>query len=240
MESLKDTLFIVIPAYNEEKNIKKVIDDWYSVLQNANANSRMVVADKGSTDKTHEILLALKLKYPQLEVYDTKYKEHGPKLIALYKYAIKKQADYIFQTDSDGQTNCKEFAQFWKLKRDYDGIFGSRVKREDGRGRIFVEFVVCKLLKLYFNVKVNDANAPFRLMKAEVLNNYINMLPEDFNIPNIMITTYFEYYHHNNKFIDISFKPRKKGKNSVNYFQIFKVGAKAIKDFYILRKKMKM
>ena len=28
-----DKLFIVIPAYNEEKNIRKVINDWYKVVE---------------------------------------------------------------------------------------------------------------------------------------------------------------------------------------------------------------
>lgn len=40
----------------------------------------------------------------------------------LYNYAIKMGVDYIFQTDSDGQTNASEFEKFWEMRNDYDAI----------------------------------------------------------------------------------------------------------------------
>ena len=36
MMKLHDTLYIVIPACNEERNIKSVIDEWYSVIDSIN------------------------------------------------------------------------------------------------------------------------------------------------------------------------------------------------------------
>lgn len=97
-----NTLYIVMPAYNEEENIRDVVTSWYPKLELAGANSRLVVADSGSSDKTHEILVEMKNEYPQLEILEGTDRQHGPKVIALYDYAIKNGADYIFQTDSDG------------------------------------------------------------------------------------------------------------------------------------------
>ncbi len=57
-----------------------------------------------------------------------------------------------------------------------------------------MENVVCFLLRMIFGVRVSDANAPYRLMKSELVARYIGKLPADFNIPNIMFTTYFVYY----------------------------------------------
>ena len=48
-----NTLYIVMPAYNEEENIGDVVASWYPKLELAGANSRLVVADSGSSDKTH-------------------------------------------------------------------------------------------------------------------------------------------------------------------------------------------
>ena len=76
----------------------------------------------------------------------------------------------------------------------YDAIIGSRAVRGDGKSRKFVENVVCFLLRMIFGVKVSDANAPYRLMKSSLVAKYIDKLPEDFNIPNIMFTTYFVHY----------------------------------------------
>ena len=77
------------------------------------------------------------------------------------------------------------------------------------------------------------------MMKAELVGKYIGKLPADFNLPNIMFTTYFVYYKHKVLFLPISFKPRRKGKNSINPKKIIKIGWKAVGDFIRLRKDMK-
>lgn len=235
-----DVLYIVMPAYNEEANILGVVDSWYGILEGKSPDSRLVIADAGSKDATHNILLKYQKAHPQLEILENTDRQHGPKVIALYDYAIKNHADYIFQTDSDGQTNPKEFNAFWEERRDYDGIFGNRTVRGDGKARAFVEKVVCFLLKLYFKVKVPDANAPFRLMKTSVVAKYLYKLDSDYNLPNIMMTTYFSYYKERTNFREISFKPRRAGKNSVNIPRIIKIGWKALGDFRRLKEEMKV
>lgn len=85
-----ESLYIVMPAYNEEDNIENVVKMWYPILEGKAENSRIVVADYGSKDRTHEILETLKAsKYPKLEILNTTNQFHGPKVIALYDYAIK-------------------------------------------------------------------------------------------------------------------------------------------------------
>ncbi|MCR5129762.1 MAG: glycosyltransferase family 2 protein [Lachnospiraceae bacterium] len=233
-----DKLYIVMPAYNEEENIREVVKSWYACLEGKDAGSRLVVADSGSSDLTHKYLKSMQRELPQLEILTDTQKQHGPKLMALYRYAIEQGADYIFQTDSDGQTLPQEFPAFWDKREKYDVVLANRPVRGDGKARAIVEKVVCILLKLYFGVSVQDANAPFRLMKAEVLKKYIDRLPDDYNIPNIMFTTYFAYYKERIKFIDITFRPRKAGKNSINLGKIFAIGWKALGDFHRFKKEM--
>lgn len=234
-----NSIYVVMPAYNEEENIEAVVKQWYPVLLGKDEKSRLVIADSGSSDRTHEILQSLQEEYPKLEIFTDCDKQHGPKLIALYGHAIANEIDYIFQTDSDGQTNPDEFNAFWDERNLYDGIFGNRTVRGDGKSRAMVERVVCMLVKLFFGVKVPDANAPFRLMRTETVKKYLNRLPKDYNIPNIMMTTYFVKYHERVCFKEISFKPRQGGVNSINLKKIFKIGRKALKDFSNFRKDMK-
>lgn len=89
MERENETLYIVMPAYNEEANIEEVIRAWYPMLNGKNEASRLVIADSGSTDDTHNILMRLKSEMPKLEILDNTGKQHGPKLIALYRYAVR-------------------------------------------------------------------------------------------------------------------------------------------------------
>ena len=233
-----DTLFLVMPAYNEAENIRGVVEAWYPLLAGKSEASRLVIADSGSTDGTHQILEELQKKCPKLEILSDTGKQHGPKVIALYAYAIRRGADYIFQTDSDGQTNPAEFAAFWEQRAAYEAVIGNRSVRGDGQSRAFVEQVVCMLLRLYFKVSVPDANAPFRLMRADLVQKYLDRLPYDYNLPNIMLTAYFVHDRHRVRFEEITFRPRTAGVNSVNIPKIVKIGWKALGDFRRLKKTM--
>lgn len=235
-----DSLYIVMPAYNEEENIERVVKQWYPILKGKAENSRLVIADNGSTDRTREILLNMRNRegYSKIEILEETDRYHGPKVIALYDYAIKNSVDYIFQTDSDGQTNPDEFAAFWEKRRSYDGIFGNRKIRGDGKSRKFVEKVVCFLLRIYFGINVPDANAPFRLMKTDIVKKYLYKMPVGYNLPNIMLVVYYAYYGENMLFQEISFKPRQAGTNSINISRIIQIGWNALRDFAEFKQKM--
>lgn len=234
-----DSLYVVMPAYNEEETIEEVVKQWYPILEGKAENSRLIIADSGSADKTHQILQDLQKEYPQLEILGDTLKQHGPKLIAMYKHARDNHIDYVFQTDSDGQTNPAEFEEFWNMRTEYDAILGHRKVRGDGKSRAFVEKVVCFLLRLYFGVRVPDANAPFRLMKVDTVSKYIDRFEPDYNLPNIMLTTFFAHYKEKLAFREVSFKPRQGGVNSINIPKIVKIGWKALKDFKKFKKGMK-
>ena len=117
-----DRLYIVIPAYNEEENIEQVIRDWHPVVErhSAEGTSRLVVIDDGSKDGTYKILQEYQKKYPLLEAVTKPNAGHGATVLFGYHYALEHGADYVFQTDSDGQTLPEEFEPFWKQREQYD------------------------------------------------------------------------------------------------------------------------
>lgn len=233
-----EKLYIVIPAYNEEANIERVIKDWYPIIEkhNGNGESRLVIINDGSKDNTYNIMCQYQKQYPMFSALTKPNGGHGSTVLFGYRYAITNGADYVFQTDSDGQTNPAEFEEFWDNRELYDAVIGSRPTREDGFSRKFVEKTLLLILRMTFGVKIPDSNAPFRLMKRELVQKYIGKMPEDFNLPNVMLTTYFAYFHENVKFINITFKPRQAGKNSINLKKIMKIGWKAVSDFRMLKK----
>ncbi len=173
---------------------------------------------------------------PKLQILTNTDKEHGPKLIALYDYAIKNNADYIFQTDSDGQTDSEEIDDFWKSRNEYSAIFGKRKKQKDGFIRLLSEKILYFLLFLYVDVRIPDANAPFRLMRTSVLKKYLYRIHKNYSLPSIILTTYFCQVGEKIIFKNISFKKRKYGINSINILKILKIGLISLKGFYIFRK----
>lgn len=233
-----EKLYIIVPAYNEAENIRQLIDDWYPIVEKHNGDgaSRLVIINDGSRDNTYEIMQEYAKNRPLLLPLTKPNGGHGPTLLYGYRYAIENGADWIFQTDSDGQTNPAEFGQFWELRNTYDAIIGSRSDRQDGASRKFVEQTLLAILRMTFGVKIPDSNAPFRLMKRELVEKYIKKMPEDFNLPNVMLTTYFAYFKEKVKFVEITFKPRQAGTNSINIKKIIKIGWKALGDFRYLKK----
>lgn len=216
------------------------MDDWYPVIEkyNGGGESRLVIINDGSKDDTYNILQKLSEKRPLLKPLTKSNGGHGPTVLYGYRYAIQNHADYIFQTDSDGQTDPREFAQFWALRSQYDAIIGNRSDRQDGSSRKFVELTLLFILRCMFGVKIPDSNAPFRLMKRELVEQYIQKMPENFNLPNVMLTTYFVYFHEKVKFLPITFKPRQGGTNSINIKKIIKIGWQALGDFRMLKKQI--
>lgn len=236
---MSETIYIVMPAYNEEANIEGVIKQWHPVCEKLSAegnNAKLVIANDGSKDNTYSIMQSLQEKYPLFIPLTKTNSGHGGTVLFLYRYAIDNNADYVFQTDSDGQTNPEEFYEFWSQRKDFDGIFGNRTKRGDGQQRAFVEKVVCLLVKLIFHVSLPDANAPFRLMNINSLKKYIDVMPKDYNLPNIILTMCFVKFNERTKFIPITFKPRQGGVNSINFKRIFKIGWQAVSDFRTIKK----
>ena len=233
-----DSLYIVIPAYNEADNIEKLIDDWYPIVEqyNGNGQSRLVIINDGSKDNTYDLLLRCSQGRPLLNPITKPNGGHGSAVLYGYRYAIDHKADYIFQTDSDRQTIPEEFHEFWSLRNSYEAILGKRPERQDGASRKFVENTLRLILWIMFGVRIPDANAPFRLMKTELVNRYIQKMPEHFNLPNVMFTTYFAYFQHNVAFKKITFRPRQGGVNSINVKKIVKIGWNAVGDFFYLKK----
>lgn len=231
---MADSLFIVIPAYNEGSNIRSVLNEWYSVCKDLEKNGaicRIIVANDGSTDNTFFKLKSLAEKIPILEVIDKDNSGHGATIYYLYRYALESKADYIFQTDSDGQTVPVELFPFWEQRRGYDLIIGNRNKREDGIGRVFVTNVLKVVLFFIFGVWIKDANSPFRLMKSDALKQIIKPIPPDFALTNAAICAVAAKMNKTILWDPITFKSRQGGKNSINYKRIVTIGLKALSGF---------
>ncbi len=226
-----DTLYIVIPAYNESENIKKVIDEWYPIVEEIGKDSRLIIIDDGSKDETYKIIKNSAKKRKQLIALTKENSGHGSTVLYGYNYALSNNADYIFQTDSDGQTNPLEFWDFWNFRKEYDMIIGYRNKRKDGLSRIVVTKTLKLVIRFCFKVNVTDANTPFRLMSNRTLKECIKLVPKDFNLSNVILSVIYEKKKMSVKYIPITFRERQGGVNSINIKKITKIGFKALKDF---------
>lgn len=233
-----DKLYMVIPAYNEQETINQVIEDWYPVVEQTGADSRLVIIDDGSKDGTYACLQEAAKTRPQLIPMTKPNGGHGATILFGYRYAIEQGADYVFQTDSDGQTLPAEFPPFWEDRKQYDMIVGHRNHRKDGLSRVFVTKVLKFVIRLCFHVSVVDANTPYRLMEAKVFAKQLMLVPDDFFLTNVLINVIYTKRNLNVKYVPITFRPRQGGVNSINMKRIFGIGKQALRDFRELNRKL--
>ena len=235
----KSILYVVIPAYNEAVNIRQVIRDWYSIVEKfGGEGSRLVIFDDGSKDETFSIMLDEKKNRPLFEPITKPNSGHGATVLAAYHYAIDKGADFVFQTDSDGQTLPTEFEKFWELRNSFDMVIGNRHERHDGAFRSFVTLMLRLILRIIFGVNLIDPNTPFRLMNAATLKEYIDRIPEGQEHSNALIAAMYVKNNLRVKYLPVTFKKRKTGKSWVRLSRIARIGWEAIWDFIKLSKKI--
>ena len=62
---MKETIYFVLPAYNEEANIEDVITQWHPICERIKAEgaeAKLVIANDGSKDNTFAIMRQLQIK----------------------------------------------------------------------------------------------------------------------------------------------------------------------------------
>lgn len=201
-------------------------------------DASLVIANDGSKDNTFEKMQELQQKYPYFVPLNKANSGHGATLLYLYRYAMDHGADYIFQTDSDGQTDPNEFWPMWQERKEYDLQVGHRNTREDGFSRVVVTKVLKLVVGLTFGVIVTDANTPFRLMKVSAIKPILAQIPQDFFLSNVAISAIAVKNKVKSRWIPITFRPRQGGVNSINLRRIFKIGVKAVGDLYRINRSL--
>lgn len=116
---LKDVL-ILIPAYNEEKNIGKVLEE----IRNQNLNADALVIDDGSIDDTSNVSRNKGVKV-LAHSFNLGY---GAALQTGFKYAVTKGYRFVIQFDADGQHDARDISCILdKLRSEnVDIVIGSR------------------------------------------------------------------------------------------------------------------
>jgi len=118
---------------------------------------------------------------------------------------------WVFQTDSDGQTDPGDFEKLWKSRSNFDAVMGVRVKRGDGFSRAVVMRVLRLITMLTMHAKLKDVNVPYRLMRADALKSCLAYIPEEHNLTNLLLSVAFVRMGKRVASILVSFTARIKG-----------------------------
>lgn len=165
---MKQKIKVIIPAYNEEDSIAKVINDIPTIVD------EIIVINNNSNDKTEEnaakagatVLLETRRGYGYACLRGMKY---------ISNLNPQQQPDIIVFLDGDYSDYPEQLTAlvFPIINDDIDFVIGSRVKelREAGSmtpQQIFGNWLATFLMKIFFGAKFTDLG-PFRAIKYQKL-----------------------------------------------------------------------
>jgi dolichol-phosphate mannosyltransferase len=121
---------IVLPTYNERKNIEILIPQLEELLKKENLSGEIVVVDDTSPDGTADVAKELNKRYGNINVVVRSKKEGlGAALREGYNRAL---GDIIFSMDSDLPCDPNNITKFLEKLTHYDLVVGSRHSSEGG------------------------------------------------------------------------------------------------------------
>lgn len=180
-------LMAVLPVFNEQVSIYKVVSDWHAELSKVVEEFILFIINDGSTDGSQEILLQLREELgDKIEILCRENRGHGQSCLEGYRRAAEREIPYVLQIDSDGQCDPRFFARFWDIRHQCDVIYGKRT-REDGARRILASALLRLVLHCRFGVDCVDPNVPYRLMRTSSCREAFSLIPSDFFLANVAL-----------------------------------------------------
>jgi glycosyltransferase involved in cell wall biosynthesis len=178
-------LTVVIPIHNEEVAIERVILAWKGELERLGIDHVLWACDDGSHDRSAEILGELARKDANMHVVSQSNRGHGPTVMRGYRAA---RGDWVLQVDGDGEIDPERFETLWNCRDQFDLLLGYRVGRSQPWTRRIVSAGTRLTFRVAFGGGMRDPNVPFRLMRRQMLQRHLSVVPANTFAPNLALS----------------------------------------------------
>ncbi len=139
------SLSIVLPAYNEEANIERSVEQCVAVASRLAKQYEVIVVDDGSSDGTRGVVEGL-VRHSQNKVRLLSHHTNRGYGAALRTGVTSARYDFVFFTDSDNQFDVSELEYFLPLMDEYEMVTGFRVYRYDTVLRCMLSWIYNRLV----------------------------------------------------------------------------------------------
>ncbi len=160
-------LSVVIPAYNEEKNLTSgILDHVYEYLKRQNYSWEVIIADDGSSDKTAELAEEIIGKYKGFRLLKEPHRGKGGIVIA---GVLAAKGEIVLFTDMDQSTPLIEIEKFLPyFDEGYDIVIGSRAGRKNAPiFRKIMSWGFSTLRMVLLRLPYKDTQTGFKAFKKE-------------------------------------------------------------------------
>lgn len=212
---MKKKILLIIPAYNEEKNIVKTIT---TIKEYKKIKLDYIVINDGSLDNTKMVM-----ENNDIDFIDLPFNLGiGAAVQTGYKYAFYNGYDVAIQFDGDGQHDINSVIELIKpiVNDKADMVVGSRYIDETSSefkstfSRRFGIKVISSLIYLLSKKSLKDVTSGYRAVNSKVIELFANNYPFDFPEPitnYALLKTNFRV-----KEVAVNMFEREQGKSSIN------------------------
>ena len=196
---------IVIPIFNEEKNIEKLVDEIYSHLTIFNKSYELVLVNDCSTDNSLTVIKNIKKKsHIPIKVINNPL--NIGQSLSLYEGIKSSTNNTIVTLDADGQNNPKDIPmllnKFFENKHIYL-VGGIRVKRKDSFVKIFSSKVANKIRSRILKDNCLDTGCSLKVFDKSVFMEF-----PIFNGVHRFLPALFKGFGKETMFLDVDHRPR--------------------------------
>ncbi|MCD5383185.1 glycosyltransferase family 2 protein [candidate division WOR-3 bacterium] len=157
---------IIVPAYNEEENIKPLISAVDSMIKESGLECELIIVDDGSTDRTYDV--ATELAEGREDIKIIRDNRNQGKTHAILSGLDVASGEYIAILDADLQYSPSEIpVMVERLTGGYDIVTGWKEGRYKKQ---FTSSIYNWLSRILFKIPVHDQNS-IKVMRKEVLEN---------------------------------------------------------------------
>ncbi|MDD3220930.1 MAG: glycosyltransferase [Lachnospiraceae bacterium] len=173
-------LSVVMPAFNEGKNIYKNLLEVSNILSGFLENYEIIAVNDGSLDNTREEMI--RCKEIDEHVHPVSYKKNKGKGHAIRVGVMKASGDYIAFLDSDLDLPPDQLEDYVKsiAADEADVIIGSKMHKDSELEYPLVRRVISTgyycMLRGLFHLKVKDTQTGLKVFKAEALKSIISLI----------------------------------------------------------------
>ena len=166
----KPLLSIIIPAYNEEKNLPSTLEQVFAFLDKQEYASEVLIIENGSSDKSYELANGLISFYPRLRVFQNKKRGKG---FAVQRGMQEARGQYRFLCDADLSMPIEEVNKFIPPACDCDISIASRevpgaVRYNEPEYRHFTGRVFNFFIRKLVLPSLHDTQCGFKAFRADV------------------------------------------------------------------------
>lgn len=162
-------LSVVIPVYNEERNLHPLYEQLDAVLQNLKLRYEVIFVDDGSTDGSYEMLQKLHAADGCVRVI--RFRRNFGQTAAFAAGFDYARGDLVVTLDADGQNDPADIVRLLDKMNEgeYDIVTGWRVNRQEPFLRRWVSKVANVIISRVTHISVHDRGCSLKLFRGELV-----------------------------------------------------------------------